>query len=135
MTDPLALKKASSNEALASRGLHLDDEHWKSKQVEIMKFAMQKRWHLDHKFRKLLRDSGAKALLHYSRNENSFWAGQFSPKDSTWTGNNMCGKLLMELRDKMSNEMPQIMTKKKSRTLNQLDDSDDAAGSLDDIDD
>jgi ribA/ribD-fused uncharacterized protein len=97
--DPADAKKAGTKKAYKEAGATLKAADWDKKRNEAMMDILQARYDSDPMFRQIL-EATLKAnilLLHYERSgAKSYWGG--AVKDGEIVGENMLGRMLMQLR-------------------------------------
>lgn len=77
---------------------------WERVRIPIMKWCLRvKLLYNWEKFSELLLETGDKPIVEDSRKDN-FWGAKPCPDRDTLTGQNVLGRLLMELRDQLRND-------------------------------
>lgn len=90
----------------------VDILRWDANSIAIMKAIVAARFAQDPDFKRVLIGTGEKYLLHFSRGDKK-WGGKIPAgmdkiKENI-TGENILGKILMELRDSHSNPAPSLL--------------------------
>lgn len=116
-------KMFSGRKTMGENGATLDVGVWNVERVGVSAALLKARWEQDDKFRSILLDSKVKGirLIHFergTRNRPPFW-GAFKLRDSgDIIGKNMLGKQMMELRDVVAADSPQLVLQRVAQSNN-----------------
>lgn len=98
-TDGKEVKRMGSKKFFKENGLVLDISSWTSKSMNLMRYLVRQRLHIDLKYREIIKnaiDNDIK-LYHFERSgRKSLWGGFFEKQTGVWVGGNRLGKMLME---------------------------------------
>jgi ribA/ribD-fused uncharacterized protein len=97
---PLDAKKMSSKGAYTRNNITLDIPKWNKNRKKVMKAALLARWRSDVEFKNILQklQEQDKYLLHFERGgAKSYWGGNISKSTGYMVGENILGKLMMEI--------------------------------------
>lgn len=98
-TDAKEVKRMGSKKFFKENGLVLDISSWTSESVDLMRYLVRQRLHIDLKYREIIKnaiDNNVK-LYHFERSgKKSLWGGFFEKQTGKWVGQNRLGKMLME---------------------------------------
>ena len=98
-TDAKEVKRMGSKKFFKENGLVLDISSWTSTSVDLMRYLVRQRLHIDLKYREIIKnaiDNNVK-LYHFERSgKKSLWGGFFEKQSGEWVGQNRLGKMLVE---------------------------------------
>lgn len=75
-------------------------ENWDNARIKVMRECLQRKFLCDENLLKQLLDTGDEDLVEGTTWHDNFWGNCTCPKCANIAGENMLGKLLMEIRDK-----------------------------------
>jgi len=109
-TDPVARRDIYSYEGrkLKMRAKHWEKEvgvrpDWGEILVDALKFCLMTKWEQCEAFRSELARTGDRFIVEVQNNSRrpaDTYSAKLTPDGGTWSGPNLMGRLLMELRDK-----------------------------------
>ena len=99
----LKIKSSSGRAAMKKMNIELRVKEWDEKRTGIMRTLIKKRFKHDEEFRDIIMATGNHPLLHFEKGSGSapsFWGGYIKKDTGKLMGENMLGKIYMELRRK-----------------------------------
>eukprot|EP00041_Stephanoeca_diplocostata_P024319 m.613055 g.613055 ORF g.613055 m.613055 type:complete len:288 (-) comp22500_c2_seq17:929-1792(-) len=96
-------KKCGGRQGMQDLGCTLNIDAWGKVSCAVMRECLASRWQRDATFRRILLETKRQGitLVHHERSgAKSFWGGSYKGGAAGVKGENMLGKMMMELRDK-----------------------------------
>lgn len=110
-TDPAARKAVYARKGMpikwTAKGLERDGRcrsDWGEYLVDVLKFCLVTKYAQSEAFRAELARTGGRFIVEQAHGRADTYSARLSDDGTTWSGGNLMGRLLMELRDKGSLE-------------------------------
>lgn len=110
-TDPAARKAVYARKGMpikwTAKGLERDGRcrsDWGEHLVDVLKFCLVTKYAQSEAFRAELARTGGRFIVEQAHGRADTYSARLSDDGTTWSGGNLMGRLLMELRDKGSLE-------------------------------
>lgn len=110
-TDPAARKAVYARKGMpikwTAKGLERDGRcrsDWGEHLVDVLKFCLVTKYSQSEAFRAELARTGGRFIVEQAHGRADTYSARLSDDGTTWSGGNLMGRLLMELRDKGSLE-------------------------------